>query len=143
MFPRIRKQTGNLYIVAVFVIVVMGFLATALSRMEWSNNDALTKELLGTKAWFATHSANELALTYLYPLNTGNSMVDSVCITNRGTVNNAVGQLQAQFPGCSIATSCNRIGTLKSESYYKVQSSAVCGSGQFQVARRQEVWVRE
>ncbi|PNI00063.1 MSHA biogenesis protein MshP [Vibrio diazotrophicus] len=143
MFPKIRKQTGNLYIVAVFVIVVMGFLATALSRMEWSNNDALAKELLGTRAWFATHSANELALTYLYPLNSDSSVVDAVCTASWGTVSRAVGQLQTQFPGCSIATSCNRIGTLKSESYYKVHSSAVCGSGQFQVARKQEVWVKE
>ncbi len=50
MFPRMKKQAGNLYIVAIFVIVVMGFLAAALSRMEWSNQDALSRDLLGTKA---------------------------------------------------------------------------------------------
>ena len=63
MFPRMKKQAGNLYIVAIFVIVVMGFLAAALSRMEWSNQDALSRDLLGTKAWFAAHSLNEFALT--------------------------------------------------------------------------------
>ncbi len=143
MFPRIRKQAGNLYIVAIFVIVVMGFLASALSRMEWSNSDALTKDILGTRAWFAAHSANELTLTYLYPLNTSTSVVDSVCNSNWGSVTSAIGELENQYSGCAIETTCNEIGTLESETYYKVQSSAVCGSGQFQVERRQEVWVKE
>ncbi len=141
MFPRIRKQAGNLYIVAIFVIVVMGFLATALSRMEWSNSDALAKDLLGTRAWFAAHSANELALTYLYPLNTSGSVVSSVCTSDWSTVTSAASQLITQYSGCSIDIECSEIGTLDSESYYKVQSSVVCGSGQFQVERRQEVWL--
>ncbi|MGL6026592.1 MAG: MSHA biogenesis protein MshP, partial [Vibrio sp.] len=56
MFPKIKKQAGNLYIVAIFVIVVMGFLAAALTRIEWSNQDALSRDVLGTQAWFAAHS---------------------------------------------------------------------------------------
>jgi len=143
MFPKIRKQAGNLYIVAIFVIVVLGFLATALSRLEWSNSDALNKDVLGTRAWFAAHSVNELALTYLYPLNTSSSVVNSVCTSNWSSVESAANKLIAQYSGCSVETECGSIGTLNSENYYKVKTAVVCGSGQFQVERRQEVWVRE
>ncbi len=31
----------------------------------------------------------------------------------------------------------------RGRSYYKVESTVTCGSGQLQVARKQEVWVRE
>ena len=79
MFPRRKKQSGNLYIVAIFVIVVMGFLAAAITRMDWSNQDSLSRELLGTKAWFAANSVNEKALTFLYPLNATSSAVSSAC----------------------------------------------------------------
>ncbi len=139
----LKKQTGNLYIIAIFVIVVMGFLANALSRMEWSNSDALAKDVLGTRAWFAAHSVNELALTELYPLNSSASVVESVCTSSWGSVQSAANSLIAQFPGCSVETQCGELGHLDSESYYKVESAVTCGSGQLQVARKQEVWVRE
>ncbi|MBD0788638.1 MSHA biogenesis protein MshP [Vibrio sp. Y2-5] len=143
VFPSVKKQAGNLYIVAIFVIVVIGFLANVLARMEWSNSDALSKNLLGTRAWFAAHSANELALTQLYPLNTANSVVANVCLSNWGNVQSKANNLMTQFAGCSVTTQCYSLGTLDSISYYKVESTVVCGSGQYQVERKQEVWVKE
>ena len=143
MFPSVKKQAGNLYIVAIFVIVVMGFLANALARMEWSNRDALSKDLLGTRAWFVAHSVNELALTQLYPLNTANSVVANVCLSNWGNVQTKANNLMTQFAGCSVNTQCYSLGALDSVNYYKVESIAVCGSGQYQVERKQEVWVKE
>lgn len=44
-------QQGSVLVVAVFVIVVMGFLATSLVQVQWSNHDTLTRKQLGTQAW--------------------------------------------------------------------------------------------
>lgn len=63
-----QSQQGSVIMIAIFVIVVMGFLAAALSRIEWSNQDILSRELLGNKAYFAAHSVNEAALNTIYPL---------------------------------------------------------------------------
>ncbi len=149
MFPRIKKQAGNLYIVAIFVIVVMGFLASALSRMEWSNSDSLTKELLGTRAWFAAHSANELALTYLYPirenLDEATSVVKTICENNWSDVRSTAADLvQDNFASCLIRSmTCYEMNELDSQHVYKVETAVQCGSGQFLVERQQEVWVKE
>lgn len=55
-------------IVVLFVVLVMGLLATTLARLEWTNQDTQTREIFGTRAWFMAHSANEWALTQLFPL---------------------------------------------------------------------------
>lgn len=141
MSPKIKKQAGSLYIVAIFVIVVMGSLAAALSRMEWSNQNALSRDVLGTKAWFAAHSLNELALTKLYPLG-ASSAVSSVCESQWGSVETAAGSLMAQYPGCSAEVNCQKLGTLNNAAVFKVSSSVVCGSGLNQVERVQEVLVK-
>ncbi|MDD1829234.1 MSHA biogenesis protein MshP, partial [Photobacterium sp. ZSDE20] len=68
MRHRKSSQQGSVLVVAVFVIVVMGFLATSLVQVQWSNHDTLTRKQLGTQAWLLAHSANEWALTQVYPL---------------------------------------------------------------------------
>lgn len=141
-FPGRHRQRGNLYVVALFVIVVMGFLASALSRMEWSNQDSLTRELLGTQAWFAAHSINEMALTRLYP--TGESAaVSSVCNDGWAEVSAAASSMIAQYPGCAAQTQCYPLGELGENDVFKLESRVTCGSGRYQVGRVQDVLVKE
>ncbi|HDY7841366.1 MSHA biogenesis protein MshP [Vibrio vulnificus] len=140
MFPNRRKQQGNMLVVAIFVIVVMGFLASSLTRINWSNSDNLTREQLGTQAWLMAQSANEWALTQLYPLGFSVS-VSSAC----ATIN-----IKVKTPNVSVNSpcrppqmTCQSIGQLQGETFYRVEAIAVCGSGILEVERRQEVWVKE
>lgn len=137
-----RKQGGNLYMVALFVIVVMGFLASALSRMEWSNQDGLARELLGTQAWFAAHSLNEMALTHLYPLGQS-AAVSSVCNDGWAAISAEASSMITQYPGCLAQTQCIPLGELQDEQIFKLESSVTCGSGRYQVERVQDVLVKE
>lgn len=147
MFPRIKQQAGNLYIVAIFVIVVMGFLATALSRMEWSNSDALSKDLLGTRAWFAAHSVNEYVLTQIYPVgDPETNNIASTCSAINADQQGYAASLLTEFQGCGkVTTFCDDSSDyiLDSKRFYKIQSAVQCGSGRFLVERKQEVWVKE
>ncbi|MGF1698177.1 MSHA biogenesis protein MshP [Vibrio lamellibrachiae] len=142
-----RKQSGTVYIIAIFVLVVMGFLGTALTRMEWSNSDALTRDALGTQAWLLSHSANELVLTHMYPLNSVSEVVADTCIDEPArweSVESALQQLASQHKNCStIESTCGFIGELDGVRFYKVESSAICGTGINYVQRTQEVWVKE
>ena len=138
-----HKQSGSLYIIAVFTLVVMGFLGAALTRMEWSNNDALTRDVLGTQAWLLSHSANELVLTHMYPLNPTSDFVDSIC-NDLSVVQSALDQLASKYKNCSkIESVCSLIGELDTGKFYKVESSAICGSGINVVQRSEEVWMKE
>lgn len=145
MFPKIRKQVGNLYIVAIFVLVIMGFLASALTRLEWSNHDALSRDLLGTKAWFAAHSLNEFALTLAYPLGQSNAL-SSLCPQTLPATPLAIAGTDAlinQYEGCQGISQCQLLGELNSQKLYKLESRVICGSEQYQVERVQDVVVKE
>ncbi|WP_394248691.1 MSHA biogenesis protein MshP [Vibrio profundi] len=136
--PRKRtRQRGSLYIVAIFVLVVMGMLSMSLTRVEWSNSDAQTREFLGTQAWLAAHSANEWALTQVYPLVAGYD--EDACAD---TVDGA--SLDFNLAQCQNAElTCEELPVLDDTRSFRIEATVECGSGINQVQRVQEVWVRE
>lgn len=147
-----KRQQGNLYIVVIFVLVVMGFLATALSRIEVSNSDAHTRDVLGTQAWLLSHSVNELALTLFYPLDSTDSAIATHCDPDANPNTSAVSaELQnrataliATVASCrNVTLSCNVKGPLDGETFYLLDSQVTCGSGLSEVVRSQQIWVKE
>ena len=142
MRHRKSSQQGSVLVVAIFVIVVMGFLATSLVQVQWSNHDTLTRKQLGTQAWLLAHSANEWALTQVYPLTVSpavSTSVSTVCNTlNANQVSSGMSTI------CSVdQLTCSQISVLDDVGFFKIESTAICGSGINQVQRIQEVWVRE
>jgi len=133
-------------IIAVFIVVVMSLLAANLMRIKWSNQDTLTREALGTQAWFLASSASEWALTELYPIDGDGSL--SELETNCNAINSNVdagNDLADGLPCASPTVSCIAPDSTLPEGlkYYRVTTSAICSSGSiFQVQRAQEVWLK-
>ncbi len=153
MSPNKRSQQGSVYIVAIFVVVVMGMLAMNLNRIQWSSNDTLSRELIGTKAWFLANSGVEWALTQLYPLNQSGLIADLEvrCGDIQRSSSVAAPYLIAQVDvNChSLSVQCDTINggelnLIPNElRYFKVTSTAICGDGQgFDIQRQQEAWVK-
>lgn len=142
-----NHQKGNVLVVVLFVIIVMGYLAASLARVGWSDHSALTKEFLGTKAWFAAQSSNDWVLTQFFPVGSSAS-VSTICTAiDAGTLTPESNLFEQ---GCRIEKlECNSAGSLPSETdaedavLYVFKSVATCGSGPSKVQRQQEVWVRE
>ncbi|WP_261894341.1 MSHA biogenesis protein MshP [Vibrio cyclitrophicus] len=142
MRHRKSSQQGSVLVVAVFVIVVMGFLATSLVQVQWSNHDTLTRKQLGTQAWLLAHSANEWALTKVYPLTVSPAVSTSVSAACGNLNSNQVSSGMSTI--CTVGElTCSQIGTLDRVGFFKIESTAICGSGINQVQRIQEVWVKE
>ncbi|UPQ88302.1 MSHA biogenesis protein MshP [Vibrio sinaloensis] len=148
----LKRQQGNLYIVVIFVLVVMGLLATALSRIELSNSDAHTRDVLGTQAWLMSHSINEMALTLFYPLDSTSSAIAAHCDPDGNSATDGVSaqlitranQLLDAVASCrTVALSCNVKGPLDGETFYLLESRVTCGSGLSEVVRSQQIWVKE
>jgi MSHA biogenesis protein MshP len=141
-----RRQQGNIIVISVFIVVVMGLLAANLVRINWSNQDTLTREALGTQAWFLANSANEWALATLYPIDGDGSL--SELETNCTSVNNSANAASALANGlpCDAPTiQCIAPNSALPDElkYYKVSSSASCSSGTvFEVQRMQDVWIK-
>ncbi|MDH5904099.1 MSHA biogenesis protein MshP [Vibrio splendidus] len=142
MRHRKSSQQGSVLVVAIFVIVVMGFLATSLVQVQWSNHDTLTRKQLGTQAWLLAHSVNEWALTQVYPLTVSPAASTSVSTVCSNLNSNQVSSGMSTI--CTVGElTCSQIGTLDGVGFFKIESTAICGSGINQVQRIQEVWVRE
>lgn len=136
-----NKQRGNLYIVVIFVLVVMGFLATSLSRIGWSNSDSHSKDVMGTQAALLAHSGNEWALKEIYAIAGADSVVDE-CIAIDGT---AIALFQTAVSCQNVQVSCQPRGGQLADGtqMYVVTSVATCGTGINQMQRSQQVWVKE
>ncbi|MBD1558966.1 hypothetical protein HC752_18685 [Vibrio sp. S9_S30] len=141
-----KSQTGSVLIIAIFIIVVMGMLGLTLVRLEWSNQDILTREVLGTQAWFLAHSGNEWGLTYMYPLNesAGAPQLSARCTSLNVAANAAEDALRANsnVPCSTLKITCDERGS-GDLTFYRISSVAVCGgSNTFEVSREQEVWAK-
>jgi len=139
-----KKQTGSVLIIAVFVIVVMGMLGLTLTRLEWSNQDTLTRETLGTQAWFVANSGSEWGLAYLFPLNEVSSGITTACTTLENKSSGAVSTILSSTENrcSSLAIRCSQVGSGADLTFFKITSKAICGNQQYEVQREQEVWAR-
>lgn len=139
-----KYQSGNLYIIAIFVLVVMGFLASVLLNIEWSNNDSLVRKKLGAQAVLLAHSSNDYVLTQFYPLNSSTA-ISTLC-TNPipNALLSGATSLLSGTPEChTLAVNCTDKGALDGVQFYTLTSSVTCGNGIFETQRLQEVWLKE
>ncbi len=145
MFRR-RNQTGSLYVVVIFILVVMAFLAETLTRIQWSNSNSHMRDVLGSQAWVLARSVNEDTLTQLYPLDVVSSAVEANCKDPMPLPSfvDTDRNFKETTMNCRLDTSyCRQMGELDNTRYYKLFALVRCGSGKSEVERTEEVWVRE
>lgn len=142
-----NRQRGSVLIVALFVILVLALLAANLTRINWSNQDTLTREQLGNQAWFLAHSSNEWAIAQLFPLQSPTDSLTDICtsITDQDIGPELIGN--SNLACSTVDTDCEYFAGSGGDypeqlRYIKVTSNAICSSGKHQVERVQEVWVK-
>ncbi|WP_454441251.1 MSHA biogenesis protein MshP [Vibrio bathopelagicus] len=148
---RKSNQKGSALIIVIFIIVVLGFLATSLSRTSWSDNDSNIRVVLGTQAWLLSHSVNEYVMTQFYPAPDPKASSDVASVCNSSDLHPGGGIfavassiVDSASISCSLELlQCSNRGELDGFVFYVLESSVICGSGVSQVQRNQEVWVRE
>ncbi|RJX70688.1 MSHA biogenesis protein MshP [Vibrio sinensis] len=147
MYHNSQKQNGSIYVVIIFVLVVMGFLATALTRIQWSNSEAHSRDVLGTQAWLLAQSVNEYTLTRFYPLNDATPVtIDEQCKTplSLSIVNGAQTLFEPVTLNCELVSlNCASVGQLDNKKYFKLSSRVACGSGTLQTERAEDIWLME
>ncbi|SBT12951.1 MSHA biogenesis protein MshP [Vibrio celticus] len=140
------QQRGSALVIVIFVIVIVGFLATSLTRTSWSTHDTNTRSVMGTQAWLLSHSVNEYVMTQFYPDPAASSAVSASCAKPMPVdiSNFAESLVESATVSCELyRLECENRGRLGGMSFYILESSVICGSGVSQVQRNQEVWVRE
>lgn len=132
-----RRQGGSALIIGIFVITVMFLLAAALINIVEDADTGLTQEVWGTRALAAANSGADAALAQLFPLNApANATATCTSVASSWTPPNVVG-----FHACSVSLSCASysVGTV---TQFRINSKAVCESGDTRVSRQVEVEAR-
>ncbi|MDN3632599.1 MSHA biogenesis protein MshP [Vibrio lentus] len=142
------QQRGSALVIVIFVIVIVGFLATSLTRTSWSTHDVNTRSVMGTQAWLLSHSVNEYVMTQFYPDPdpAASSAVSALCKEKMSPdiSNFAESLVESATISCKLhRLECENRGRLGNMNFYVMESSVICGSGVSQVQRNQELWVRE
>ncbi len=133
-----KNQKGNILMIAIFSIVALAALGVAMLKISWSQGDTTTREVLGTRAWFAAVSGTEFALARIFPLQT--DLLNKTLPNCDPNIVETVFQSQG-LNGCRVEVTCQKIGTMPFLQYY-IESTGECGAGEFRVIRIQETWAR-
>lgn len=141
----LKKQQGSMLMVALFIIVVMGLLVAALSRLVISSSSMVSTEVLGARAFFAAQSGLELGLAELYPLQRKTSASDdtatgepAVCPNEEDYVFSTSGLAQCKAKVSCVGSDDTNAGIR----HYYLTSIGSCGEGSYTSSRtlEMEVW---
>ena len=150
MFPKqLRKEQGFLMPLAIFIIVVMGVFALAISRNTIQTSTSAVLEVITTQTFYAAESGAQRGMQVLFfptaPAdNNSRQQVDARC----GGLNTTYTFTVAGLNGCSVVVTCTctfqdetaclpitaanystTAGANRLTSFYKISSVATCGSG--------------
>ena len=125
---------------ALFILVGLGALAIAISRLSAGQFSSAVQETLSVQAFYAAESASQVAMNrVLFDVsNRANANLNCAMI-NASSVNfSAVG-----LRGCSVQLACAvATNTGDTAGIYRIESTATCGSGTLLAERRVVTAVR-
>ena len=135
-----QLQRGSALIIAVFILVVMGFLAAGLTKTISASTDQVVNEVLGTRALLAAEAGNEMVLAQLFEVNASLTAgdLDALCTSTSGSstthrryFSDDDGVLNASdvvgLLSCAVQSSCAR-RTYGGVDFFSVSSTGVCKS---------------
>lgn len=121
-----KQQRGFLMPMAIFILVVMGFMALSLSRTTGQAGIATVQEAVSLQALYAAESGAQSAMAQLL-YDTSNALTRAAVDGRCGTFS----QIDFSATGlnnCSVNASCTYT-TDAATSFYRIISTASCGSG--------------
>lgn len=134
--PHRAGQRGSMLVIAIVLIVVIGLLAVALTRLLGSSSESVSYELLGARALAAANSGMERQLYLLLRPATG-SVAGSCAVTD--TLNWS----EAGLSHCQARLSCQQQALPEGKQLYRLSSIGRCDNGTLAVSRTVEsqvVW---
>ncbi|MCI2282842.1 pilus assembly PilX N-terminal domain-containing protein [Colwellia sp. MSW7] len=126
----VEKQSGSALMMALFILVVLILIGSALMRVLSTSSEAIAQEVIGTRAYMAANSAMQAELQKLFPLNPVDE-TDFQCDSNPPPYDFSTSGADVNgLYHCKAVTSCNLYATNTStgEKFYRLTSIGKCGS---------------
>ena len=128
-----RCQGGFSLPLAIFIIVIMALIGTAMVSLSQTGQRSVASEVQSIRTFYAAESGAQTAVAQLLPLDGSNPG----CTAVSASLN-----LTAQaLDGCTATLTCEAL-TLAGDDYYRITSAADCSFADNETRRQIEVMVR-
>ncbi|XQW85555.1 pilus assembly PilX N-terminal domain-containing protein [Thalassotalea piscium] len=119
-----HRQQGSALVIAIFVIIVMTLLGTALVRMLSSEAETVAYEVIGTRAFQAAQSGMQWQLQQVFPLNSKGIACPFTAITRDFTNSGDDGK---GLKNCKAKLRCSDFDDSSGDvKYYQLESTGIC-----------------
>lgn len=126
--PQLKKQRGSMLVIALFVIIVLAFLAYAMIRITNTSASANVYEVYGERALNAANSGANRALNELFTPGSSNSCNDVSTGYSFGAT--------VALSGCAIEVACTSFDVSQTGfTHFRIISTASCTAGDFDTQR--------
>jgi MSHA biogenesis protein MshP len=130
------KQSGSALVIAIFVLVIMTLLGSALIRMQGSSVETVVYEVMGTRAYAAANIGIQWQLTEVFPLNTtGITLCKTVIV--EPNISSVIG-----LESCEIEIKCDDSISHDGVQYYTLESKGSCSVAGVKTSRTIEIEAR-
>jgi MSHA biogenesis protein MshP len=126
----VRKQKGSTLMLALFIMIILILLGSALMKVLSSSSEATAQEVIGTRAYMAANSAMQAELSKLFPLNAAGLQ----CNANATYDFSSSGANIDGLFNCTATTACANYAThpVTNEEFYRLTSTGKCASSALQ-----------
>lgn len=130
------KHSGSALVIAIFILVIMTLVGSALIRMQSSSAESVVYEVMGTRAYAAAQTGLQWQLTQIFPLNTTGI---TLCAANivEPTISTITG-----LENCGFEISCDSTISHDGVQYYTLTSTGSCQVASIKTSRTIEVEAR-
>ncbi|MBL4765552.1 MAG: pilus assembly PilX N-terminal domain-containing protein [Colwellia sp.] len=133
---KIKSQSGSTLVIAIFVLVIMTLIGSALIRMQSSSAETVVYEVMGTRAYAAAQTGLQWQLTQIFPLNTTGI---TLCKANivEPTISGVAG-----LENCQFEIHCDDSIEYDGVRYYTLTSIGSCSVAGINTSRKIEIEAR-
>jgi|GEM_PF-339504 len=124
------QQQGSALMLALFIIIVLTLLGSALVKVLSTSSETIAQEVIGTRALMAANSAMQTELSILFPLATDAAIPNPIGICNANNAHDLppAGSDISGLYHCNASTTCDLYHTQDLINYYRLTSTGECGS---------------
>ena len=131
-----KRQSGSALVIAIFVLVMMMLLGSALIRMQSSTAETVVYEVMGTRAYAAAKTGLQWQLTEVFPLNT-----TSVTLCKANIVEPTISDVTG-LENCQFEITCDDSISHDGVQYYTLTSTGSCSIAGIETSRTIEIEAR-
>ena len=132
----LKKQKGSALVIAIFIIVVMSLLGSALVKIISTNAETIAYEVIGTRAYQAAQTGAQKKMSQLFPLS------PTVGVCNINTVPDDFSSVKGLENCTAVNVGCIEDATVNGVTYYTITSTGQCTVAGISTSRKIEISAR-